>query len=140
MEQARIGVIGGSGVYDMSQLSDVSEVRVDTPFGAPSDAYVVGTLEGQRVAFLPRHGHGHRISPTRLDGRADGYGFKLSGVEYLISISACGSLQPQYQPGDIVDTPTNCSTEPGCVCKLLRRSRCGDRRNCGPCVCGRSFL
>ena len=102
MEQARIGVIGGSGVYDMSQLSDVSEVRVDTPFGAPSDAYVVGTIEGQRVAFLPRHGRGHRISPTRLNSRANIYGFKLLGVEYLISISACGSLQPQYQPGDIV--------------------------------------
>ena len=102
MEQARIGVIGGSGVYDMSQLRDVSEVRVDTPFGAPSDAYVVGTIEGQRVAFLPRHGRGHRISPTRLNSRANIYGFKLLGVDYLISISACGSLQPQYQPGDIV--------------------------------------
>jgi len=102
MEQARIGVIGGSGVYDMSQLSDVSEVQIDTPFGSPSDAYVVGTIEGQRVAFLPRHGRGHCISPTRLNSRANIYGFKLLGVEYLISISACGSLQSQYQPGDIV--------------------------------------
>jgi 5'-methylthioadenosine phosphorylase len=102
MEQARIGVIGGSGVYDMGQLTNVSEVRVDTPFGAPSDAYIVGTIEGQRVAFLPRHGRGHRVSPTRLNSRANIYGFKLLGVEYLISISACGSLQPQYQPGDIV--------------------------------------
>jgi len=102
MEQARIGVIGGSGVYDMGQLGAVSEVRIDTPFGAPSDTYIVGTIEGQRVAFLPRHGRGHRISPTRLNSRANIYGFKLLGVEYLFSISACGSLQPQYQPGDIV--------------------------------------
>jgi len=102
MEQARIGVIGGSGVYDMGQIGDVSEVRIDTPFGAPSDTYIVGTIEGQRVAFLPRHGRGHRISPTRLNSRANIYGFKLLGVEYLFSISACGSLQPQYQPGDIV--------------------------------------
>jgi 5'-methylthioadenosine phosphorylase len=102
MEQARIGVIGGSGVYDMSQLADVSEVRLDTPFGTPSDAYVVGTIEGQRVAFLPRHGRGHRISPTRLNSRANIFGFKMLGVEYLISVSACGSLQAQYQPGDIV--------------------------------------
>ena len=67
MEQARIGVIGGSGVYDMAQLSDVQEIRLDTPFGAPSDAYVVGKISGQPVAFLPRHGRGHRISPTQLN-------------------------------------------------------------------------
>jgi 5'-methylthioadenosine phosphorylase len=102
MEKTRIGVIGGSGVYDMGQLSDVSEVRLDTPFGAPSDAYVIGNIDDQRVAFLPRHGRGHRISPTRLNSRANIYGFKMLGVEYLISISACGSLQPQYRPGDIV--------------------------------------
>jgi len=102
MEQTRIGVIGGSGVYDMDQLSDVSEIWLDTPFGAPSDAYVAGTVEGQRVAFLPRHGRGHRISPTRLNSRANIFGFRMLGVEYLISVSACGSLQAQYQPGDIV--------------------------------------
>jgi 5'-methylthioadenosine phosphorylase len=102
MEQARIGVIGGSGVYDMNQLDDVREVQLETPFGAPSDAYVIGTIEGQRVAFLPRHGRGHRISPTRLNSRANIFGFKMLGVEYLISVSACGSLQPQYRPGDIV--------------------------------------
>jgi 5'-methylthioadenosine phosphorylase len=102
METVRIGVIGGSGVYDMGQLQDVSEIRLDTPFGAPSDAYIVGTIEGQKVAFLPRHGRGHRVSPTRLNSRANIYGFKMLGVEYLISISACGSLQPQYKPGDIV--------------------------------------
>jgi 5'-methylthioadenosine phosphorylase len=102
MEKVRIGVIGGSGVYDMRQLIDVQEVRLDTPFGAPSDAYVVGKIGGQPVAFLPRHGRGHRISPTQLNSRANIYGFKMLGVEYLISISACGSLQPAYKPGDIV--------------------------------------
>ncbi len=102
MEITHIGVIGGSGVYEMGQLTGVSEVRLDTPFGAPSDAYVIGTIDGQRVAFLPRHGRGHRISPTRLNSRANIYGFKMLGVEYLISISACGSLQPQYKPGSIV--------------------------------------
>ena len=100
--KVRIGVIGGSGVYDMAQLTDVSEVVLDTPFGAPSDAYIVGRIEGVPVAFLPRHGRGHRISPTRLNSRANIYGFKMLGVEYLISISACGSLQLQYRPGDIV--------------------------------------
>jgi len=102
MEQTRIGVIGGSGVYDMAQLKNVREVWLDTPFGAPSDAYVVGEIEGQPVAFLPRHGRGHRFSPTQVNSRANIYGFKMLGVEYLISISACGSLQPQYRPGDIV--------------------------------------
>lgn len=102
MEKIRIGVIGGSGVYDMAQLQDRREVVLETPFGAPSDAYIVGAIEGQPVAFLPRHGRGHRISPTRLNSRANIYGFKALGVEYLIAISACGSLQTQYRPGDIV--------------------------------------
>ncbi len=102
MEKIRIGVIGGSGVYDMQQLTGVQEVRLDTPFGAPSDAYIVGQIDGEPVAFLPRHGRGHRISPTQLNSRANIYGFKSLGVEYLISISACGSLQPAYKPGDIV--------------------------------------
>ena len=102
MENVRIGVIGGSGVYNMSQLTDVSEVWLDTPFGSPSDAFVLGKIAGQAVAFLPRHGRGHRISPTRVNSRANIYGFKMLGVEYLISISACGSLQPKHKPGDIV--------------------------------------
>jgi 5'-methylthioadenosine phosphorylase len=102
MDNVRIGVIGGSGVYDMAQLHDMQEIRLDTPFGAPSDAFVVGTIEGVPVAFLPRHGRGHRISPARLNSRANIYGFKTLGVEYLISLSACGSLQPNYRPGDIV--------------------------------------
>ncbi len=98
----RFGVIGGSGVYQMDTLSDVEEIELDTPFGKPSDAYVVGTLHGQRVAFLARHGRGHRISPTRLNQRANIYGFKMLGVEYLIAVSACGSLQERLRPGDIV--------------------------------------
>ena len=102
MERVRIGVIGGSGVYDMSQLADARDVALDTPFGAPSDSYVVGKMSGVPVAFLPRHGRGHRISPTQLNSRANIYGFKMLGVEYLIAISACGSLQPEYKPGDIV--------------------------------------
>ena len=102
MDQVRVGVIGGSGVYDMEQLKNVHEVRLDTPFGAPSDAYIVGTIDDEPVAFLPRHGRGHRISPGRLNARANIYGFKMLGVEYLISISACGSLQPENKPGDIV--------------------------------------
>jgi 5'-methylthioadenosine phosphorylase len=102
MEQVRVGVIGGSGVYDLAQLSDVREVRLDTPFGAPSDAYIVGKIDGAPVAFLPRHGRGHRISPSQLNFRANIYGFKMLGVEYLISISACGSLQLKHKPGDIV--------------------------------------
>jgi 5'-methylthioadenosine phosphorylase len=98
----RVGVIGGTGVYQIEALADIEEVTLDTPFGAPSDSYIVGTLHGQRVAFLPRHGRGHRISPSRLNHRANIYGFKQLGVEYLISVSACGSLQEHIHPGDIV--------------------------------------
>lgn len=98
----RFGVIGGSGVYQIEALQDVEEITLETPFGAPSDRYLVGTLHGQRVAFLARHGRGHRISPTQLNQRANIYGFKMLGVEYLIGVSACGSLQEQYAPGHIV--------------------------------------
>lgn len=101
-DKIRFGVIGGSGVYQMESLSDIQEVTLDTPFGAPSDSYIVGTLHGERVAFLPRHGRGHRISPTRLNQRANIFGFKQLGVEYLIGVSACGSLQEHIRPGDIV--------------------------------------
>ena len=101
-EPIRFGVIGGSGVYQMETLSNIEEIELDTPFGRPSDAYIVGTLHGQRVAFLARHGRGHRISPTRLNQRANIYGFKMLGVEYLIAVSACGSLQERLRPGDIV--------------------------------------
>lgn len=98
----RIGVIGGSGVYHIEALRDVHEVEVDTPFGPPSDAYVTGVLDGVPVVFLARHGRGHRISPTRLNYRANIWGFKSLGVEYLISISACGSLKEELAPGHIV--------------------------------------
>ncbi len=101
-EAIRFGVIGGSGLYGMEALTDIEEIRLETPFGAPSDAYIVGTLNGRRVAFLPRHGRGHVISPGRLNQRANIYGFKMLGVEYLISVSACGSLQEAYAPGHIV--------------------------------------
>ncbi len=98
----RFGVIGGSGVYQMEALTDVEEITLETPFGDPSDAYVTGTLHGQRVAFLARHGRGHVVSPTRLNYRANVYGFKKLGVEYLIGVSACGSLRERIAPGHIV--------------------------------------
>jgi len=98
----RIGVIGGSGVYQMEALSDIEEVVLDTPFGAPSDAYVVGVMAGRRVAFLARHGRGHRFSPSRVNYRANIYGFKMLGVEYLLGVSACGSLREDIAPGHIV--------------------------------------
>ncbi len=101
-EKIRCGVIGGSGVYQMEALRDTEEVTLETPFGSPSDSYIVGTLHGQRVAFLARHGRGHRISPTRVNYRANIYGFKMLGVEYLISVSACGSLQEEFAPGHIM--------------------------------------
>ncbi len=102
MEQAKIGIIGGSGLYQMEGLSDVREVSLDTPFGKPSDNYILGTLEGQSVAFLARHGRGHKLQPSELPFRANIYGMKLLGVERIISASAVGSLQEQYAPTDIL--------------------------------------
>jgi 5'-methylthioadenosine phosphorylase len=102
METVKIGIIGGSGLYQMSELSDVEEIDVDTPFGSPSDSFIVGTLENQRVAFLPRHGRGHRFTPTEVPFRANIYGMKLLGVERILSASAVGSLQEQYAPLDMV--------------------------------------
>ena len=102
MEQAKIGIIGGSGLYQMDGLSDVREVSLDTPFGKPSDNYILGTLEGQSVAFLARHGRGHKLQPSELPFRANIYGMKLLGVERIISASAVGSLQEQYVPTDIL--------------------------------------
>ena len=102
MTTAKIGIIGGSGLYQMPELKDIEEVRVDTPFGSPSDAFIVGTLEGVRVAFLPRHGRGHRFTPTELPFRANIYAMKLLGVERILSASAVGSLQEQYAPLDMV--------------------------------------
>jgi 5'-methylthioadenosine phosphorylase len=98
----RIGILGGSGLYAMDELRVLEERRVETPFGDPSDAYVLGELEGQRVAFLPRHGRGHRLLPTELNARANVFGFKLLGVEWLISISAVGSMKEAYAPSHVV--------------------------------------
>ncbi len=97
-----IGIIGGSGLYDMAELTDREERTVDTPFGAPSAPYVIGSLRGKRVAFLARHGAGHRLLPTELNFRANIFGFKLLGVEYLLSASAVGSLKEEYKPLDLV--------------------------------------
>jgi 5'-methylthioadenosine phosphorylase len=97
-----IGVIGGSGLYDMEELADREEVRLSTPFGDPSGPYVTGTLRGRRVAFLSRHGAGHRILPSELNFRANIFGFKLLGVERILSASAVGSLRESYPPLDVV--------------------------------------
>jgi len=102
MAEAKVAVIGGSGLYQIEGLSDVEEVRVKTPFGDPSDAITLGTLAGVRVAFLPRHGRGHRISPTELPVRANIYALKSLGVEHIISVSAVGSLKEEIPPLDIV--------------------------------------
>ncbi len=102
MTTAQIGIIGGSGLYQMPELKDVEEIEVDTPFGKPSDSLITGTLEGVRVAFLPRHGRGHKLLPTELPFRANIYAMKLLGVERILSASAVGSLQEQYAPLDIV--------------------------------------
>src|SRR5258707_5145488 len=102
METAKIGIIGGSGLYQMPELEDVEEIVVEPPFGPPSDAFIVGTLENNRVAFLPRHGRGHRFTPTEVPFRANIYGMKLLGVERILSASAVGSLQEQYAPLDMV--------------------------------------
>src|SRR5215472_16234793 len=102
MTAAKIGIIGGSGLYQMPELADVEEIAVQTPFGDPSDQFIIGTLEGERVAFLPRHGRGHRFTPSELPFRANIYGMKLLGVERILSASAVGSLQEQYAPTDMV--------------------------------------
>ena len=97
-----IGIIGGSGLYDMAELTDREERRITTPFGDPSGPYVLGTLAGKRVAFLARHGAGHRILPSELNFRANIYGFKVLGVERMLSASAVGSLKEEYRPLDIL--------------------------------------
>ena len=102
MTNAKIGIIGGSGLYQMPELTEIEEVKVDTPFGSPSDAFIVGTLENIRVAFLPRHGRGHRFTPTEVPFRANIYAMKKLGVERILSASAVGSLQEQYAPLDMV--------------------------------------
>jgi 5'-methylthioadenosine phosphorylase len=100
--QAEIGIIGGSGLYSMNGLTNTREVQVKTPFGEPSDAIVMGALEGKRVAFLARHGRGHRILPSEINFRANVYAMKLLGVERIISVSAVGSLMEDLQPGEFL--------------------------------------
>ncbi len=102
MAQAEIGIIGGSGLYNMPGLTDVHEVTMQTPFGAPSDAYILGNLEGRKVAFLSRHGRGHRITPSELNFRANIMGFKMLGVDRIVSLSAVGSLKQEHKPTDFL--------------------------------------
>ncbi|NCC31095.1 MAG: S-methyl-5'-thioadenosine phosphorylase [Chloroflexia bacterium] len=102
MPEAMIGVIGGSGLYGMEGLADVEEVALTTPYGEPSDQFVLGTIAGKRVAFLPRHGRGHRLNPSEVPARANIHAFKQLGVQYLISVSAVGSLREDYAPGQVV--------------------------------------
>ena len=102
MSEKVIGVIGGSGLYEMEGLTDVREVAVSTPFGDPSDLYITGSLNGVKMVFLPRHGRGHRFLPSEVNYRANVYGMKKLGVEQIISVSAVGSLQEEIVPGHIV--------------------------------------
>src|SRR5205807_3292129 len=101
MTAAKIGIIGGSGLYQMPELNDIDEIDIETPFGSPSDKFFIGTLEGERVAFLPRHGRGHRFTPTEVPYRANIYAMKLLGVERIISASAVGSLREELKPMDM---------------------------------------
>ena len=99
---ADIGIIGGSGLYEMEGLTDVKEVKIKTPFGDPSDKFILGTLSGRRLVFLPRHGKGHRILPTDINFRANIYAMKKLGVERIISVSAVGSMREEIEPGHIM--------------------------------------
>jgi len=102
LAQAEIGIIGGSGLYSMPGFTNIHEERIETPFGEPSDAFVLGELEGRKVAFLARHGRGHRILPSELNFRANIYAFKKLGVERILSVSAVGSLKEEHKPTDFV--------------------------------------
>jgi len=102
LQQAEIGIIGGSGLYSMPGLTEVREERVTTPFGNPSDSFILGKLEGRRVAFLARHGRGHKLLPSELNFRANLYAMKLLGVERIVSVSAVGSLKEEHKPTDFV--------------------------------------
>ncbi len=98
----KIGIIGGSGVYNIEDLKNIREYSINTPFGKPSEKIVVGEIESKKVAFLPRHGRGHFISPTEINAQANIYALKLLGVEFILSISACGSLKEEIKPRDFV--------------------------------------
>ncbi|TAK32394.1 MAG: S-methyl-5'-thioadenosine phosphorylase [Chloroflexota bacterium] len=102
MAEVKIGIIGGSGLYDMEGLTDVDHIHMQTPFGSPSDAITVGTLDGIPVAFLPRHGRGHYLTPTEIPAQANIYALKSLGVEWIISVSAVGSLREHFAPQHIV--------------------------------------
>jgi len=102
MAEAKVGIIGGSGLYKMEVMTGMEKVKINTPFGEPSDAVILGNLEGVKVAFLPRHGEGHRISPSELPAKANIYALKSLGVERIISVSAVGSLREEMKPLDIV--------------------------------------
>ena len=102
MDKVEIGIIGGSGLYSMPGITGLREHALETPFGTPSDAYMVGELDGRRVVFLARHGRGHRISPSEINYRANIYGLKMLGVEYILSASAVGSLKEEHKPTDFV--------------------------------------
>jgi len=102
MAEKIVGVMGGSGLYQMEGLEDVQTVALKTPFGDPSDSFVVGRLEGVKVVFLPRHGRGHRIQPSSLNFRANIYGMKMLGVQWIIGVSAVGSMKDSIRPGDMV--------------------------------------
>ncbi len=102
MPEAKIGVIGGSGLYQMEGMTDIEEVQLTTPFGAPSDAITVGRVEGVSIAFLPRHGRGHRLNPTEVPSRANIYALKSLGVEWVISVSAVGSMREDIAPLDLL--------------------------------------
>jgi len=102
MPQAKIGVIGGTGLYDIEGLTDIEEVGINTPFGKPSDTIIIGRLEGVGIAFLPRHGKGHRISPTEVPSRANIYALKSLGVQQIISVNAVGSLKEEIKSADLL--------------------------------------
>ncbi len=102
MPQAKIGVIGGTGLYEIEGIEDIEEISIETPFGKPSDKIVVGRLEGVGVAFLPRHGRGHRIMPSEVPFKANIYALKSLGVEHIIAINSCGSFREELKPGDLV--------------------------------------
>lgn len=102
MPQAKIGVIGGTGLYDIEGLTDIEELDINTPFGRPSDTIITGKLEGVGIAFLPRHGRGHRISPTEIPARANIYALKSLGVERIIAVNSAGSFKKEIKPGDLL--------------------------------------
>jgi 5'-methylthioadenosine phosphorylase len=102
MPQAKIGVIGGTGLYQIEGLTNIEEVNIDTPFGKPSDSIITGRLEGVGIAFLPRHGRGHRLSPTEVPYQANIYALKSLGVEHIISVNSVGSFKKELKPGDLV--------------------------------------